>query len=42
MGVADDAEPAGGGIPMGYYSDQLCSPRIGTVTENYMQEIKAV
>ena len=42
MGVADDLEPAGGDIPMDYYSDQFCSPRIGAVTENYVQEIRAV
>ena len=42
MGVTDDPEPAGGDIPVDYYSDQLCSPRIRAVTENYVQEIRAV
>jgi hypothetical protein len=41
--VADDPESTSeGDIQMDYSSDQLCSPSIGEVTENYMQEIRSV
>jgi hypothetical protein len=41
--VADDPESTGeGDIQPDYSSDQLCSPSIGEVTENYMQEIRSV
>jgi len=41
--VADDPEPAGeGDIQRDYSSNQLCSPSIGAVTENYVQEIRSV
>ena len=38
-----DPESAGeGDIQMDYSSDRLCSPSIGAVTENYMQEIRSL
>jgi hypothetical protein len=40
-GDPDDCEPVDGDIQMEYFSDQLYNPSIGTVTKNYLLELRS-